>query len=376
MSVGYFCCILYFTTAFLVTGVSSLIQASYGGICLNECDFRGESYTYCKTTRDRWDYCSNIDQVTKSGKLCRENHECGFHKERYLWCYTDNLWDYCSLYRNEAVVASDGRICREDHPCGKHGYSYYWCYTTGSKDWHYCNLKKITVNEYLTRYGYHCKDSCKEKDQQGYNTCTTIDGTSGYCSSKSGFTYRGDKCEVSHPCDKYGKTYFWCYKQHGSWDYCSPIENCGYWPPTSSHRVKRQSVGNVCRIPTALHNVDIVMEDSDQRPGRLENVTEKQRRQVQILIEKLSITSVDANAQKTLCKDGPYRIDLQGTFTNKNNQKMANIQVQSNGPNSRSVAAILIPMNVDFAVRYIRRALLRSLDSCRIITMDINRNSK
>ncbi|KAI4897216.1 hypothetical protein NFI96_015294, partial [Prochilodus magdalenae] len=38
----------------------------------------------------------------------------------------------------------------------------------------------------------------------------------------SAITYKGEKCKADHPCGTYGTDYYWCYKESGSWDYCSP----------------------------------------------------------------------------------------------------------------------------------------------------------
>ncbi|KAL7869876.1 hypothetical protein AOLI_G00138640 [Acnodon oligacanthus] len=38
----------------------------------------------------------------------------------------------------------------------------------------------------------------------------------------SGITVNREKCKSDHPCGLHGQDYYWCYKESGSWDYCSP----------------------------------------------------------------------------------------------------------------------------------------------------------
>ena len=390
MKAGYLCCFLYITSFFLVAEVSSLIQGSYGGICLNECErYRGFwsflfSYSYCETTADGLDYCSNIAGVTSYtyGKVCREDHQCGFHNEKYLWCYYDDsdTWGYCSLYPDEAIVTGGGKACRKSDPCTKSLWysSWNWCYTDDNNNWDYCKgTNTITDNDHLTRYGYHCTDSCEMHGRNTYHTCSYqhqvlifgLWSSSDYCSANSDFTYQGDACKSNHACDRYGEPFYWCYKQEGSWDYCSPVENCGYWP-LSPLRVKRQVENNfVCRVPSAFHNLEITMSSPNQNNNQLRPISGRQTRQVQVTIAKWDRTSIDRGTRAgTLYETDEYRIDLQGTFT-ENNIVMANIQVQSNGQNSQSVACILVPVGVTFPIRHFRRALVESAQLQRFITM-------
>ena len=381
MKAGYLCCFLYVTTFFIVAEVSSLIQGSYGGICLNECDFWGYSYTYCKTTAHGWDYCSNIAEVTSYtyGKVCREDHQCGFHNEKYLWCYYDDSdnWSYCSLYPDEAIITYyHGKACKKSDPCTESSWlysSWNWCYTDDD-NWDYCKgTNTITDNDHLTRYGYHCTDSCEMDGRNTYYTCTYHDkrmhSSSDYCSANPDFTFEGDACKSSHACDRYGENYYWCKKQKGGWDYCSPIENCGYWP-LSPLRVKRQVETNVvCRIPTASHNLEITMSSPNQINNQFRPISDRQMCLVQVTIAQWDRTSIDRGTRAgTLCWTDEYRIDLQGTFT-ENSIVMANIQVQSNGQNSQSVAGILVPVGVTFPIRRLRRALVESAQLQRFITL-------
>ena len=387
MKAGHLCCFLYVTSFFLVTEVSSLIQGSYGGICLNECE-RGSSYPYCETTAHGWDYCSNIAGVTSYtyGKVCREDHQCGFHKEKYLWCYYDDSdnWGYCSLYPDEAIITYNGKACKKRDPCTESSRlysSWNWCYTDDN-NWDYCKgTNTITDNDHLTRLGYHCTDSCEMHGRNTYHTCSYqyllhviilgywLRSSSDYCSANPDSTYQGDACRSNHSCDRYGETYYWCYKQKSSWDYCSPIENCGYWP-LSPLRVKRQVETNVvCRLPTASHNFEITMSSPNQTNNQLRPISGRQMCQVQVTIAQWDRTAIDRGTRAgTLCETDKYRIDLQGTFT-ENNIVMANIQVQSNGQNSQSVAGLHVPVGVTFSIRRFRRALVESAQRQRFITM-------
>lgn len=385
MKAELLCCFLYTTTFVLVVEVNSLIQGSYGGICLNECDRHGYTYSYCETTAHRWDYCSNIAGVTSYtyGKVCRENHQCGFHNEDYLWCYYDDNynWGYCSLYPDEPIVTSEGKACKKNDPCSKSIWFWNWCYTDDDSNWGYCKpTSTITYNDHLSSYGYHCKDSCEMHGRDKYNKCMVTYyifywwrlSSPDYCSVNPDFTYQGDACRPDHPCDRYGEIYYWCYNQKGSWDYCSPIENCGYWPP-SPFRVKRQQAYNViCTVGSEYHNFVIEISSRNQIETRFRAIAQRtQMLQVTATISEWDRNMIDRGLSAgTLCETPEYRIDLQCTFIDTaTGSSMANIQIQSNGQNSQSVAGIIVPVGVWFPERRFRRALTESAQRQTFITM-------
>ena len=372
-----------------MTGVHLLIQGSYGGICLNECERNGWWFSYCQTTANRWDYCSNIEEVTATGKVCRENHACGFHEQPFLWCYTDdnNNWDYCSLFYRDAVITHEKIACLENDPCVKKRWfrSSTYCYIDDNNNWDYCNHSdKITESYHRTRYGYLCLDSCKTYDGDKYNTCPYkyrwlggLKSSSDYCSSQTDFTIAGIKCSDEYPCDKYGKEYYWCNKQErgwigSSWDYCSPVDNCDFGP-TWAHRVKRQ-------IYVCPQLSDVTMcYDNNTTSGLTDVKGDRTKlKQIQTTIASWNLNSVEGNAKPgTICTTKTYRIDLQGTKPAKEKDKrMANVQVQSNTfgkkkqEKSESVAGILFPCDVMFSRRRFRRALLESFNLTSFITMN------
>ena len=341
MTSMYLYSFLGITIIFLAADISSStrIGSSYGHDCLDECRTYGGAYSYCHIRGNSWDYCSNVKDVTSYGMICRADHSCGKYGRAYQWCYTDNYgnWDYCSDY-------------------------YFQLFP------------------YLTRYGYYCNDECRPHGRHGYNTCAYGEFRSGsreYCSREPDTTYQGEPCSTSHRCDRHGQNYYWCNKQNGGWDYCSPVNNCGYWPfvPDFLFRNKRDVHDNVCSLSTGSHN--LFTEISIYRPShrQLQSVSGRQVARVHHTIAQWNIEAVSGGA-RTLFQTSEYRIDLQGEFRDANNNRMANVQVQSNGRNSRTVAGVIVPMDGHFPVRFFRRAMVESLRFSILVTMNnVERNN-
>ena len=107
----------------------------------------------------------------------------------------------------------------------------------------------------------------------------------------------------------------------------------------------------------------------------MQSVTGRQVARVHNTIAQWNIVAVSGGA-RTLFQTTEYRIDLQGEFRDANNNRMANVQVQSNGRNSRTVAGVIVPMDGYFPVRFFRRAMVESLRLGVLVAMNnVERNN-
>ena len=218
----------------------------YGEICVAECGGKHE-YNWCLTNAlkidegDWWDYCSLVG-YTVNKKQCV--NQCSRRGQNYFWCKssaTDSSeWDYCSPPGLVKPVQYTiyGEECISE--CKQHGENYYWCtksldYCTEDScddDWDYCSL-----NEYSDRFNYQCINRCSQKGGTSYYWCEKNDGGWDYCSPSPRLgvhvsdhvelTRYGAKCRDI--CATKGESYFWCSQHGGSvynwWDYCSPSSN-------------------------------------------------------------------------------------------------------------------------------------------------------
>merc|ERR1719206_1569629 len=95
-------------------------------------------------------------------------------------------------------------------------------------DWDYCSL-----DEDHTRYNYKCTEKC-EKKGTSYYWCNKEGGSWDYCSPSAKLgVHKSDHVELTRygvkcrdVCGLKGENYYWC-TQHGGdynnwWDYCSP----------------------------------------------------------------------------------------------------------------------------------------------------------
>jgi len=154
--------------------------------------------TFCSTTgdanEDDFERCREKPlQTTLSGRACANDSFCGFHKERYQWCWVDDAhekWDYCCFpgsdcSLNEVTDGHFARTCKACQPqtssCGKG-----------------CTLT-----------------TCHERDY-GCNTEPPVRSVNNYnCVS---------------PCSRRGTGYAWCYVKPNqeAWDWCCFFgETCG-----------------------------------------------------------------------------------------------------------------------------------------------------
>jgi len=121
-----------------------------GQQCLNQCERRGQSYSWCRTFSSNWDYCTidpnyNIRNYANQGILTASGYPCGTECSRgegtsYYWCRPNpafrnaNIknWDYCSP---KSGLTELGKQC--DNTCDTYGFEYKWCKVGSS--WGYCS---------------------------------------------------------------------------------------------------------------------------------------------------------------------------------------------------------------------------------------------
>lgn len=81
------------------------------GAC-SDCN-NGRCQLGARPDRD-WDYCSAQPGHDDLGRKCRSDHQCGYHGEMYMWCYTeDGNWGKCSLVEESTVqeFTTEGELC-------------------------------------------------------------------------------------------------------------------------------------------------------------------------------------------------------------------------------------------------------------------------
>ena len=417
MDLAIWTAVVFFMGLFLFTDAGQgIIVSSYGHICVDQCEKNGCEYFYCHTTNNKWDYCSPVSGMGAFGHICKD--KCAYRGYKYLWCNTvDGKWDYCSEYRSyfDPVImgSSGGRCtnqcakhdyrykynycettrhdwdycspikdkgayygasCRSDHPCGKYGKSYTWCYT-GRFSWDYCSIIVSEFNDSLTRYGYHCLSACTS--YHNYYYCYDWKNWE-YCSPESFKTYKNESCRADHTCEKHGNKYFWCYTStYNDWDYCSPQTNCAYWPapftPEKRNKRRKRSIEEICRVydwSGGRNTVFYTYPDARNRVTNPRGTSEYKR--AQAMIAQCEIDSCRGNERAgTLYNDDDLhlRIDLQGMI-NKNGRRYANIQLQTNGQGSVSLAAVLIRADAVFCERHVRRALVESLERGKVVILE------
>lgn len=83
--------------------------------------------------------------------------------------------------------------------------------------------EKNITKHYSSSYGVPCDDTC-DTHKKDYQWCATKKGWD-YCSRKENTDYKGQTCREDHPCQKYGKSYHWCYVEGGGWGYCGLVRN-------------------------------------------------------------------------------------------------------------------------------------------------------
>lgn len=412
-------------TLFLCESSAVRFYTRNNALCQTECAQKGYSYYWCWTGSYlwSWDYCSPQENVDRFGTACRSDHRCERRDSSYNWCYLDsaNKWEWCGTQRNNfEIVSSTGYFCIDE--CAKRGYSYfwcntdrswgycspeegkdyynrrcdvgsycdkskgtsyYWCYVNGGSTWGYCSIKGESKD--ITTDGYYCATECQYYTSGGYFWCRKFNGGWNYCSPTNQIDSHGRVCDSQ--CSRaQGTSYYWCYYNSDSnqWDRCGVESLNNDYPRCSSStgkRAPRQAPQQCERVRNVVDrgNNRITrwyMESNgrisrDSRPRR-NTYTCTNRRAANSAIAQFN--GVDrTNQGGTLVSRDGVRIDLQGRTTS-GTRRFANIQIQvnrqrSNANDLTTIATALIETdqagNLLFPIRYIRDALIRSLEDCR-----------
>ncbi|KAL6485335.1 hypothetical protein MHYP_G00073800 [Metynnis hypsauchen] len=70
-------------------------------------------------------------------------------------------------------------------------------------------------------FKHHCTTPCLFQEDLKSFWCFSGNTPIQCMPQYSAITAKGEKCRDDHSCGKYGYDYYWCYKEAGSWDYCS-----------------------------------------------------------------------------------------------------------------------------------------------------------
>ncbi|KAM4663302.1 uncharacterized protein O3C94_011535 isoform 1-T3 [Discoglossus pictus] len=299
--------------------------------------------------------------MTTNDGVCTTS--CDKHDETsYYWCeqkgYSGSSWDYCSPsegydYTNEFCTST----------CSTRGSSYRWCYKQ-SGGWNYCGHITEEVEQQYTRYNIQCINNCDIPDKSSsYFLCYDLNGNQEYCSPSNDVTIKGEPCRTNHQCGTYGETYHWCYiDDNDNWDYCGQINSECVTPIYQSHRRKRQTEEELCRIfDTGNRRVTILRAETETR---LRRPSRSQFTDASHVINMITADSSFSSNAGTMFTYNTVRLDVQGSFM-RNNEMYINVQVQINGPRDgqSSVAQVLFPADFEISryFRYIRRALQTSM---------------
>ena len=87
----------------------------------------------------------------------------------------------------------------------------------------------LALVDHYTRYGKGCTSLCI--DDGSYHYCYDKEGYYEYCSPRSDYTYKGQRC--TEPCTYVKSRNYWSCKigTDGRWDFCSPVK-CADGPQT------------------------------------------------------------------------------------------------------------------------------------------------
>ncbi|KAI5106912.1 hypothetical protein C0J45_2550, partial [Silurus meridionalis] len=109
----------------------------------------------------------------------------------------------CQLVPEKSVAgwqtAADGSLCQ------KVSDTSFGCKCTTKSDTRPC-----------------CSSPCLYRKEQKSYLCYSGPRLIQCSPQYSLITYKGERCKDNYPCATYGYDYYWCWKDSGSWDYCSP----------------------------------------------------------------------------------------------------------------------------------------------------------
>ena len=400
-----------FSVVFLLGYLNGALSVRYytaeNEICISECAKNGESANWCNTANG-WGYCSIRKNVDQFERPCRSDYPCGKHGYSYSWCYVDldssenngQDWGYCgNQEENLNMVASNGffctdkcqyydsekyywcktgngawdycspfegldyrnRRCRQGHYCDKYDKNYYWCYVDSDDTVGYCGIDG--ESKYITSKGYYCASEC-EMNGKDYFWCYYSNGAWDYCSRTENSDSHGKACLTDYDCAKReGTSYTWCRNTSSDWYYCGHLSaDCS---ETSSPNVNLQQGQRVCDVNDLGNHIHAKLSTEPNK--EIYRYSDKNTRTTaKRAISKWSpeFKNFAVNAQpRTILWEGHIHIELQRMVYRKGS-RFANIQVNSCCDEGKrtTIAVIQLQAGQEFPVRYIRRALLLSLE--------------
>lgn len=202
--------------------------------CWSRCGNFGYKYEWCFVDDNgHWDYCDSKTERFPLGfaaesytkELCMS--ECVNNE-----CFTG--WDMIKkpcVQGNETAklyyTAQTQKIPICWSRCGKFGYDYEWCLVNEKGDWDYCNSE--TNNRQVVRQftikDEPCSTPCALDASDNEYKCKTLWGNQGFCDPKKEYKYVQAKTiygvDCASKCDKFGKSYYWCYDMNRVNNYCA-----------------------------------------------------------------------------------------------------------------------------------------------------------
>lgn len=201
--------------------------------CWSRCGNFGYNYDWCFTDDNgNWDYCDpkkerfplGFSAESYTNELCMSecvNNECftGWDMIKKPCVKGDET---ANLYYT--AQAQKIPICWSR--CGKFGSNFEWCFVNDRGDWDYCSseVHNKHVSRQFTSKNEPCSTPCA-KDSDNQYKCKTLWGNQGSCNTKE-YKYVQAKTtygvDCASKCDKFGKSYYWCYDMNRDNKYCAP----------------------------------------------------------------------------------------------------------------------------------------------------------
>ncbi|XP_056423422.1 uncharacterized protein LOC130362613 [Hyla sarda] len=293
--------------------------------------------------------------ITTSGGVCTS--PCSNNGDQFYWYWQKGYkgsWNYCSTSDQWDY---QGNPCQS--PCKSDGSSYTWCKIY--KSWSYCGYITEVFETHYTRYEQACVTDCDKRGD--YFLCTDSLNRYDYCSPSFDVTMKGEPCRKDHLCGSYGKSYFWCYTdESNNWGYCGKITGDCKNTYHFSHRKKRETEEEVCRVED--HGNRRVTVLIAYQESRFRQPNRNQFMEASHVINMITASTVFTSSAGTMFTYNSVRLDMQGTFMHEG-VRYVNLQVQLNGQRQgqSSVCQACFPLDLDVSryFRYIRRALQTSL---------------
>lgn len=249
----------------------------------------------------------------------------------------------------------------------------------------YCSIEG--ESKYLTSDGYYCANECRYDTSYKFFWCNKFDRSWNYCSPTQDIDVHGQVCDVSK-CKATGAGSYQCSYGTNQWDACgieSLNENCAHRSSNeASETAIVQQTQQCVRSVNMNSNLEVrwYMEDNDRISRNNKTNTYGNQQAARSAIAQLN--DID-RSEGTLVDGDGVRIDMQGSFTDRNGRRYANLQIQVNrlrnkAKDSTTIATALVETNergnLELPIRYVRDALLRSLQDPQPRQCRLQRNQR